>query len=417
MTNNYSEFLQQIKILLKDKKFEECFLLIKDETNTEKVKECAWDLLPEVLQWCTVSEADIHYCRQILLHFAKVANSKEMLIGLLENSEDINDDAYFISLLLPLQTVLCNLPSKRGKSLEGTLQILYKFIHSLPLPKEQNLEGDERKLMDLDENVCRINDILMHYLSFFGPFVKEVSLEYCREHEIHYFDRILYQRSILCRYLLQLLSYPIVYLDLSYDDKKGKSTSRVCAEKVINYLSQMQGNFFLLYDLMEDKCEDNYIKNDLFSELCNGNLAYLVFVENLGMNCIPQVFTHTYNFKRHLKYIVALLSKQSGCVAYKGVTLTLRLISILQDRTLAYEYLEIPEFVTFLNSIFQILTYCPIKELRHLSLNVFLQYLNKLELKAMFSLLYSQFCSQSHAKIRGLMVNTYKVNLRKSLQK
>ncbi|XP_023224079.1 glomulin-like [Centruroides sculpturatus] len=415
MTNDSSEFLQKLTILLQDKKFEESLLIIKEKNNEEKVKEHAWDLLPEVLRWCRDSEDNIHHCHEILMHFAKVANSKEILIGFLENSDDIIDNTYFKSLLMPLQTVLCNLPNKRGKSLEGTLRILHKYVDSLPPPEEHNLEGEERKLMDLDENVCRINDVMRAYLPFFDPFVKEVSLENCRNCEMHYFDRILHQRSILCKYLLELLAYPLVYLDLSYD-KKGKSTSRVCSERLINCLTQLQGNFFLLYNLLDDQSEDIIKRNEYSPDLSIGNLAYLVFVENLGIDCIPQVFTHSYNFERHLIYIVALLSRQSNCVVYKGIHLAERLISILEDRTFNHEYLDIPEFSTFLNSLFQVVLYCPIKELHYQARNLFLQYLNKLDSKAVYNLLYSQFCSQRQAKVRGLIINTYKIYMCRSLE-
>ena len=61
--------------------------------------------------------------------------------------------------------------------MEIVLETVHAHILELPRPVDHQLERDERKLLELDNDVRRITDVILAYVEFLQPFVWKVSLK------------------------------------------------------------------------------------------------------------------------------------------------------------------------------------------------------------------------------------------------
>ena len=130
-----------------------------------------------------------------------------------------------------------------------TLGSVGAYIERLPLPTDHNLEGKERLLLDMDENVQRVTLIIPQTITFLTPFIQEVSWTIKDGQE----KRSLKQVDELTRSLIRILAHPLAYLDLTdVDSNKAKSMSRICAERCINLLGRLQPDFIKTISVLSD---------------------------------------------------------------------------------------------------------------------------------------------------------------------
>ena len=172
-------------------------------------------------------------CQRCMNYIIKRGNPKELLIAILEQMDSFKDDEKFKVLLEYLNNVLFKLPSKRVESLEIVLETVHAHILELPRPVDHQLERDERKLLELDNDVRRITDVILAYVEFLQPFVWEVSLknpEASRENNEK-------QIQMLMQRLLSMLDHPLMFLDLVFwqkEMKEGEKTyGRICIERIV----------------------------------------------------------------------------------------------------------------------------------------------------------------------------------------
>lgn len=168
--------LTTLKTQLDKHKMKDAFAMVKDDLIPQMVASDAqlmWDVIPLVC--CRLRGLNefrfktFQYCREILQEIAQTCKPKEVLIALLaelENDSEGKDDNCFKAIVKPLQYVLLQLPTKRNETLKWVLSTLNTHLVKIDLPKEYNLEGKERLLLEQDASVKRYTAILPLYVQF-----------------------------------------------------------------------------------------------------------------------------------------------------------------------------------------------------------------------------------------------------------
>ena len=382
--------------------------------------------------------------RRSLAHFSRHGNPKEMVLAFLEQVEGFQDDALFITLLPCLQNALLQLPVKRGRSLELALDTLNCHIAAIPSPENCNLEGEEIKLLEMDETVRRFLNVLPPYLDFMQPFLEGG----CGEGDG---SGRRWELKVLKKHLLQLLQHPLVFLDLRHNSKENspKTYSRDIAESVVQCLTHVENNFLRLLlqnpaggktvhtgsknreespssaDVEDTDMDAENIENerraagtvetgasekveDEFSELSGACLAYLVQVEWLGQTCWPVVHSSVHLLHANLSCVRILLTHPAYTAIYKGLALLSFRLDLIPDNGLSVDFLDDENAMPVINALISAMVYCPVRQLRLSGLSVFKTIFAKLECRAKHQLMKSVLASCEHAGVKGVVVGLLK---------
>lgn len=419
-------FEEHLHLLLCEKKFDAVLEAIKDPDNESYISEDVWSIINLICLTVKTnsllkSDVDVTSCKKILLSLVNQGNPKEVLVSLLEQADSFKDHEFFCLLLDPLQLILKKTPGKRGKSLQWVLSTLNAHIETLNPPKDLDLQGEEKLLLDADPSVLDATYVLSNYLNFIEYFVNEVSFESLKKKEIYYIDRIRNQQEIMHKYILKLFYKPLLYHDLCHvsSDNKPKSTIRTICEGYIRCLSKICHNVFNLfkYDSLivhknKQSVEDD---DDDINLLAFSNLSYLIFVENLALDFQPFIYSHLFIFMTHLKYIISLLKMKENLILFKGLHLTEALLNKLDDLQLNYDYMELEIFTEFPKLLLNTSIYCQIEAHRKLSIRLFLTYVSKCNYKGRYHLIMQVLSTIKHSGAEGLVINLYKTNLHEAL--
>ncbi|XP_013777515.1 glomulin-like [Limulus polyphemus] len=435
MANNNIASVEHLKQCVKQNDLCEAVKFLSDDKHLNFYAEKSLDVIPVIFNYLDKendksSFSFINTCENAMVEIAKRGNAKELLIGFLEQADRFKEDVCFRALIKPLQIVLQRLPGKRGKSLEWTLNILGAHLESLPLPKDYNLEGEERKLLDLDLCVQRIITQISLYLPFFEPFVEEVSLAAEKLQHISYLDRAIHQRRIITLFLVKLLHHPLGYLDLSHTERKAKSSSRVCAEEIIAYISRLQGNFLNVYHSLREqqksKLLDSYDEQNnslreaevemTVSEIALGVFGYMIFGEEVNTKNIPSLYTHLYLLEENVNIICVLLENPKEMIYYKGLILAQVLLDKLKVAELSSKNLDLNDYFRMSKALIKVMVYCCVEEYRQLARVVFENYLKKLDFEGNYKMLFSLINSEKHAGVQGYLIGLFKMRVLLSLE-
>lgn len=347
-----------------------------------------WDLASEIITVISAETSDkqpgfFEVCEDCLNHLIECGNAKELLLALLENTDTYEDDIRFKTLLRLIQKTLLRLPHKRYQSLDIALETLIGHIEALHLPEEQNLEGDEKILLEASPDIQRINDILNAFAQFLKPFVWEVSQKNPNNIRI----QNMHQIKSLTEYIIKLLANPMVYLELSFNLKENrtKSNSRICAEMLMEYLCELNSNFYNLIATIEEhsnslSCmkeprdsklsEDDVNMEDETPKLGICCFLYLLHSEQLGTCRMPSIYSHQHLFETCLPYVCFLLKQKRSMLVEKGIHLSRSFIEKITVGDLDKSALEIELYFKFLNELIQTMIYCPNKDVRQAAVSV-----------------------------------------------
>lgn len=356
-------------------------------------------------------------CQKSLKYLITHGNPKELLLALLEQADTFEDDVKFKSLLEHIQTVLLLLPSKREYSLDLTLETLSGYIKDLDPPKEHNLEGQEKILLEESTEIKRMTDIVLPFLNFLKPFVEEVSIAADES------EKFAQQRRMILKHLMLILGDCLFYIDLSFDPsrKSPKTDSRLCAEQTMAYIGHLRGDFRnLLSDLearnkdilRNNNCSAND-KNDLsFSERVSKEglscLVYLIHVEHLNFQNFPSVLSKVHLVTSNMDYVLFLLQRQESLVVFKGIRLLERLISLLPNGILARDMLELESYKNMLSALETTAIYFPLKGLRQSAVAIFSKYVKKFSIDGRYRIFKIVYSTCSHSGFLGFLCQMLK---------
>lgn len=438
-----STLIQEVVELLEAVKTKPAVKMVKDPANLDRVKEAAWDLVPQLCSFLT-SEREletvsvVYACEEILLYLSNVGNAKELLLVLLEQADMFKDDIKFKALLQPVQRCLQRLPSRKGNPLGIAMETLCAHIQELPLPEDYQLEDAERQLLEADETVRRICSCVTAILTFIRPFAEEVAWKHRRINTSKTATRTASKQvKELMGHLMKIISHPLSYVDLSV---AGSSISRgrECAEKLVTFMSLLHADFHkALIQILRDNLaieteqkrtqEQRKDSPDGMDELDAltaepvpmlglGTFAYLVFGENLCADNMPCVYRPEYLFEFNLPFVNAMLETPESMVRLKGVSLFVSLLEHMPALTLSSHLLEFAPMKQFLQNLLHVIVYCPPKDIRQSAVKGLSSLLQKFELAGRHRLIHILLKSSTHAGVTGYVIQLLKNEIDRNLE-
>lgn len=431
--------LQNIKesINFKDAKSLKMFILERKFSAESVFSEIAGELARN-LTMVNLENAPVFFqaCQRCMNYIVQHGNPKEILIAILEQMDTFKDDEKFKTLLEYLQQVLLKLPAKRTESLEIVLETVHAHILELPKPADHQLEKDERKLLELDQDVRRITDVILAYVDFLQPFVWEVSMKNSEADR----EKGGKQIEILMKRLLSILNHPLLFLDLVFwqteMEEREKTYGRICAERIIKQITELCANMFRLLEsgplpqkrksfeaktsgynncrqLMEACSEEetehsDFVQDESISEYSYACLSYLIFRENLALDNIPFIYTHSHVLQANIPFVLLLLKDDHSLVKFKGVYLLQSLMVKILATTLSEHDLDNELYKQVVNAIIDIMIQNPVKELRQECVQLYPTFINMFSLPARYKIYEMVINTCSHAGVIGYSIQLLK---------
>lgn len=406
-----------------------------------------FDVASDIVQCLTQANLEenpgfFETCERCLKYLVQTGKPRLLLLAILENWGYLVDDTQFKSVLGPLRDCLLAFPKPCQVSLKDSVQAVYSYVSQIKLPKDNILDGDEKQLLDCDLTVIRLMDLSLAMLSFLEPFVEAASSVKDASGRR---QSLPHQATILSKHLLLLLNRPLIYMDLAPPDvakkMRAKTESRVCAESAVSYLEKLNVNFFSLVEqtvannMNRERKKNEKEKNGLdigqenkeesddddddevnISNLSISCLLYLVFTEHQGLDSVPWVYSPHHILEFCLPYIIYLLDRTEFLILYKGVHLLITCLQNIESSSLSIFYLEDEIYVQLLSKLTRVMVYCPVADLRKLSVNVFTDMIKKFECPGRCRLYECMFATFDNPGILGYCIQLLKEELNVCLQ-
>lgn len=423
-----TDLVNEITALISKNLLSETLSVINDNKYNACLKENSWDLIPVLTKHLdhetNINSPDLFdCCQKLLLIVADKSNPEEALLEFIEQCELAKGDTKFFAILKALQKTMLKSTSKRGRSLEWSLNTIQAHVADLPLPGEYNYEDEEKLLQDADEPVYRITSFYSQLLPFYEPFIDEVSLSGTDKTISELLSK--QRRDLLACFMLQLLGKPLACLDLECD--KSKSKARICAEKIMHNLNCLVGNCFKFLEYIDDRSKQSYSdKNGVMENpildvfacdektplLSLGVYYYFLLSERVETIQIPIVYNPIYIFQSLMRLVVELLKEAEQFVTRKGLLLAHALICSEMLTHFTSDLLDSPVHCEFCKNLTNIIIYSDVKPYRELGIKIFKTYLFKFDLKGRYLLISNLMEVVKHGNARGYVIGQYKEMIR-----
>lgn len=414
---------------------------VKSEVNADYLRNNSLELVPivaKLLQEDVDPEGE-QCVEDILVHIASVANSKEVVLVLLEMLEMNRSAVQFRVMLPPLQRVLLRQASPKNTrvvTFSWAFNTLYSHMVAMELPQGLNLEGKERQLLDVDPLVRETSECLQYLIHFYEGIVSKVV-----SGELAWGDRK-DSGNYLAMFLLQLFHKPLTHLDV-YDETKGETCNALylSCRCLASMVGQLLYNVFKLFhsitwgphktilasDTPRDEKSDPEEVNDSetpggsdgreakVSQLSLACFFYCVLGQDMAREWVPQVYSHQYLFLSCLPLVATLLQEKEHIPIHKGLILANELLNKLARHSLPGDSLEARAHSSFPQLLVRVMTFCDNRELRMLALEVFRSYPSKFDTKGRRKLIQALLLSIKHAGVLGLVIHELKENVASNL--
>lgn len=424
---------------------------IKDEKYHQYLVHNSLELVPAVLKYLQedpVVEGE-RCVEDILMYIASVSNGKEALIVFLEELELNRCESYFRVLLKPMQTLLLREVTEKTRAamFSWVFNTLYSHVVTLDLPKNFNLEGEERKLLDLQPEVQELTRTLQWLTEFYVVFYEKVV-----SGELVWGGKVKNSRHFLGFFLLQLFDRPFTYLDVYCAEGEVESSLYRTCQKLACMIAHLFGNSFGLFDHIswnrsktilasDEKSDDNVgdseeanVKGDdvededkelteksegsekeCVSQLSLACYFYCILSQDMASDFVPFVYSHQYVFLNCLPLLGHLLEKKDDAAIHKGLMLSKALLNKILESSLPNECLEAKAHSSFPQLLIRVMTYCDNLELRKTALDIFRPYLRKFDRSGRRNLLKCLLVSVKHAGVLGVVIHELKENVSQCL--
>ncbi|RXM99726.1 Glomulin [Acipenser ruthenus] len=336
----------------------------------------------------------------------KVCSPKELLVGLLEQIEDADVDNIaetIILLLQPLQTALLKLGKKKASSLGMSLSTVLNQISQLPVPYTKEQE---------EEDVYGLCQCCAALIEFVKPFVDEVD----RGRESKAIVAENEQRIELLKFCMKSLGNPVLQSQLDkIPDSAEDPPLRHFAAEILVILSCIGESFpaLLLHHLVKKKAEPGFLEEDvkypMESLAC---LSYLLFVQHIGIERFPTVFSPVFILQFNMQYIEVLLKRY----LYFCYELYEKSLQRTEDNSLPMQLLEVKCFLSVPQDLVTVMTLCPIQHLRTEALAVFQLYMDKFDTEGKHKLFGCLLKISQHAGVQGYIITNIKNQIDFSLK-
>ncbi len=467
-------FMERVIDLVQDGNEADISSLMDDKKNATEIEAVSWDLVPKICEFITPEigiekPAVLGAASHVLFKLSEITNPKETLLVLLEQTECFAHDVRFENLLPCIQKCLLRLPSKRMYSLAISLETLYAHIQSIPLPKDHNLEGEERKLLEGDTNVSRINTVTRSILAFLAPFIEELSIE--NEDQKARESRAKDIQELI-KFLIKLCHHPLAYLDmteeLENESKKSiekfevepsnedkdmfKSASREVAEIVMSLMMHLQPNFIkTISDLqnfnymlgrkskpkrklknlaesdMKDVVKDNVADNDddiddgyqvdgKVSMLGLSVFAYLAFGEELSLEYFPTIYTRQHLLQFCCEFVDTLLPGPERLLVLKGMKLFAILLLQMEPESVPATMMQYAKLTSVIDQVLEIMVTNQSKQIRGTAANVLPALMKAFDHRGRHQLIIYVLNKAQHSAVNGYITTLLKDEINASLK-
>ncbi|XP_068208721.1 glomulin-like isoform X1 [Palaemon carinicauda] len=436
---------------LRNERYAEALDEVKDEKYHQYLVHNSLELVPVVLKYLLEDPpVEGEKCvEDILMYIASVANGKEALIVFLEELEMNRCESYFRVLLQPMKTLLLREVTEKTRSVmfSWVFNTLYSHVVTLDLPKNFNLEGEERKLLDLHPEVQALTRTLQWLTDFYAVFYEKVI-----SGELTWGGKVKNSRHYLAFFLLQLFDRPLTYLDVYCAEGEVENSLYRTCQKLASMIAHLYGNSFSLFahiswnksktvlasddksvnsteDSEELDIKDGDVENEgkESTEKSDGNekesvsqlsLAcyfYCILSQDMASDFVPFVYSHQFVFLNCLPLICHLLELTDDIAIHKALMLSKALLNKIAEFSLPNECLEAKAHSSFPQLLIRVMTYSDNFELRKTALDIFRPYLRKFERTGRRNLLKCLLVSVKHAGVLSVVIHELKENVSQCL--
>nr|XP_046465554.1 glomulin [Neodiprion pinetum] len=410
---------------LSDENTEGVLNLIKDEEFFLCLEDVSSNLIPIISGYLTENNLKnkpqlFECCEKLLNVIATHYRAEEALLDFIEQAECPENDTKFCAILKPLGTILQKMTGYRDRSLKWCLNMIKLHISELPLPENYNFEGDEVILVETDLAVFRIVNVYQEILTFFTPFIAEVSLKTSENRNEN-------QRQLLLSLLISLLGKPFSHLEV----EDNKSKRRTLAKEILKRISDLTGNLFYYFKYIEqrmlkgpvqssetllDESKNYYLYEDrdlfaaeeMISDLAYANYYYLIIGLDLELGSVPCVYDPQYILHNSLYLSSCMLRNSEYVLIWKGLQLAEAALVKVEEFTVDKDVLELKIYESFVQDLSQVMIYCDAREKRERALKVFNLYLNIFTMEAKYLLILHLYDLFSHSGLLSYLTTVVK---------
>lgn len=376
--------------------------------------------------------------RELLQLLPEAAPVKELLVNLLLQMDTFKEDAVYFALLPPIAACIRRLPTKRHLSLSTAMITAGAHLDTVVIPEESTdcvellPEGDN----DVERRVAAVASAL---LDFVQPFAGEVSWRSCgaRTDRVDGFDR---QVADVTRCLIKILGGALMHASLSSRQVSGAGKQQtacgLCAERCVRLLLKIHPDVVKLLSCAAEENEANERRrrdailcrqraaaagdreqqpegddDDELETLLNNEgmvsnsglsmLAFMVFSERVGIECVPQVYRHQYLMTFALCHVRQLLSDSRSATVMKGIFLGSSLLGSIDVRSLESHVLEMDDMMQVIRCIVRAMVGSRVKEVCLSAIRLLAALLKAFSRDGRCRLLEFLLSGTAHQNVRG----------------
>lgn len=405
---DHSIFQSAARQCLEDGHAAELLKILQDKQNKDFVICMGWNLIGPVVNCILRDEQQIEnseICSKILDRVIEISNPKELLLGLLEQIEDVfgkNISKVILLLLQPLQAVLLKMKHKKTYSVGLSLATIQRQLSKLPVPI-----NDEQRIQD-EHELCKCCTAVS---SFVKPFVDEVTQTANSKRNPSNNEL----KEELLKFFMKILEYPLLTAQLQPLTKGIEDNSlRAFAAEIVVYLVAIGESLpvLMVHPLLQSRKklqEIDALQEDIkYPTNSLASLAYLLFVQHIGIAQFPAVYSPRYLLQVNLEYISALISKTEESMLSKGLELYEHCLLAIEDNTLSHHYLEIKNILGVPQELVKVMTLCPFEHMRKWSLKIFQQNIDKFDSEGKYKLFRCLLKTTHHAGVQGYIIQNIK---------
>lgn len=395
-----------------------------DEKNKDIVRCMGWNLLCPLFQIILKKEhQNVPQCLAIFNHLLEVCNPKELLIGLLEQMEEVQQDSIAESILLllqPLQKVLLRLGSRKASSLGMALSTALSQMARLPVPETKEQEEDDVF------SLCRCCTAL---LLFVRPFVEEARQTVLQQRQIGVQKAVPLGsdgaekedelQAELLKFCMKSLCEPLLEVQLKDPDTLPESPLRNFATEILGFITAIGESLpnLLCHSLMRKKVLTGFLEEEVrYPKDSLASLAYFLFVHHIAMDTFPSVFSPVFILQCNMEHIDVLLSRTEESRLQRGLDLYERSLVMVEDNSLSVQLLEIKPFISVPQNLVKVMTLCPVTLLRTRGLRVLQLSIDKFDTAAKYKFFQVMLTISGHSGVEGYIIKNIRTQIDFSLK-
>ncbi|MGH0175390.1 UNVERIFIED_CONTAM: hypothetical protein FKN15_072344 [Acipenser sinensis] len=232
---------------------------------------------------------------------------------------------------------------------------------------------------------------------------------------------------------MKSLGNPVLQSQLDkVPDSAEDAPLRHFATEILVILSCIGESFhaLLLHHLVKKKVEPGFLEEDVkYPKESLACLSYLLFVQHIGIERFPTVFSPVFILQFNMQYIEVLLKVselyEKSLQRTEDNSLPMQLLEVkcflsvpqelyekslqrTEDNSLPMQLLEVKCFLSVPQDLVTVMTLCPIQHLRTEALAVFQLYIDKFDTEGKHKLFGCLLKINQHAGVQGYIIKNHK---------